>query len=191
MAMSDLKGLSSHPSLKVAACDVDLSRAEEFRRMFPEARVYQDFREFWRWRSNRPAIRTTRPIKRPTRAAFSSARKASWSSRTSARRASWARCSRGYEIEKVAGGNHWHQFIDAARGEGRTGANFDYAGPLTEAVLLGSVASRFPQQELKWDAAALKFTNVESARLTSTCAASTGQAGRNGLEGEANSIIEA
>jgi predicted dehydrogenase len=68
-----------------------------------------------------------------------------------------------FKIETVPGVDHWHQFIDAARGEGRTSANFDYAGPLTEAVLLGSVAARFPQQELKWDAAALKFTNVAEA----------------------------
>ncbi len=66
-------------------------------------------------------------------------------------------------ISKVEGSNHWHQFIDAAMGSGKTSASFNYAGPLTEAVLLGSVASRFPQQELKWDAAALKFTNVEAA----------------------------
>ena len=69
----------------------------------------------------------------------------------------------GRKIETVDGTNHWHQFIDAARGEGKTSANFDYAGPLTEAVLLGSVASRFPQQELQWDAAALKFTNFAEA----------------------------
>lgn len=66
-------------------------------------------------------------------------------------------------VTEVEGGNHWFEFIDAARGEGRTSAGFDYSGPLTEAVLLGSVASRFPQQELKWNAKALKFTNVAEA----------------------------
>jgi predicted dehydrogenase len=71
--------------------------------------------------------------------------------------------AKGRAIQKVAGEDHWHQFINAARGEGKPTANFDYAGPLTEAVLLGSVASHFPQQELKWDAAALKFTNVDAA----------------------------
>lgn len=69
----------------------------------------------------------------------------------------------GYEIEQEKGTNHWHQFIDAARGEGKTSAGFDYAGPLTEAVLLGSVASRFPQQTLEWNAAGLKFTNLAEA----------------------------
>jgi hypothetical protein len=61
------------------------------------------------------------------------------------------------------GGNHWHQFVDAVLGQGKTGANFDYAGPLTEAVLLGSVASRFPQQTLEWNAANQTFANVAAA----------------------------
>ncbi len=66
-------------------------------------------------------------------------------------------------VMKVAGENHWQQFVKAVLGEGKTGANFDYAGPLTESVLLGSVATRFPQQTLAWDAAGLKFTNVAEA----------------------------
>ena len=37
------------------------------------------------------------------------------------------------------------------------------AGPLTETVLLGSVASRFPKTTLNWDAAKLRFTNVKEA----------------------------
>jgi len=71
--------------------------------------------------------------------------------------------AKGHPVETVPGEDHWHQFINAARGEGQTTANFDYAGPLTEAVLLGSVASRFPQQTLDWNAATLKFTNVAEA----------------------------
>ncbi len=70
---------------------------------------------------------------------------------------------KGRAITEVAGTNHWKQFVDAVLGEGKTGANFDYAGPLTESVLLGSVASRFPQTTLEWDAAALKFTNSADA----------------------------
>ena len=59
--------------------------------------------------------------------------------------------------------NHWHQFVDAILEKDKTSANFDYAGPLTEAVLLGSVASRFPKTTLEWDAAKLTFTNVKEA----------------------------
>ncbi len=66
-------------------------------------------------------------------------------------------------ITKVAGEDHWQQFVKAVLGEGKTGANFDYAGPLTESVLLGSVATRFPQQTLAWDATGLRFTNVAEA----------------------------
>jgi len=66
-------------------------------------------------------------------------------------------------VTPIEGGDHWFQFIDAARGEGQTSAGFDFSGPLTEAVLLGSVASRFPKQELKWNAKTLKFTNVAAA----------------------------
>ncbi len=65
--------------------------------------------------------------------------------------------------EAVAGANHWHQFVDAVQGKGKTSAHFGYAGPLTEAILLGGVASRFPGQELKWDAKALKFSNKPEA----------------------------
>lgn len=70
---------------------------------------------------------------------------------------------RDFKRPEVGGTNHWHQFVDAVRGGGRTAAGFDYAGPLTESVLLGSVASRFPQTTLEWDARALKFTNVREA----------------------------
>ena len=68
------------------------------------------------------------------------------------------------KYERVPSDNHYHQFIDAVLGKRKNGAaNFDYAGPLTEAILLGSVATRFPKKTLEWDAAALKFTNVAEA----------------------------
>lgn len=63
----------------------------------------------------------------------------------------------------VQGEDHWHQFVNAVRGEGKTSAGFDYSGPLTEAILLGGIASRFPKQTLEWDAANLKFTNLPDA----------------------------
>ena len=49
------------------------------------------------------------------------------------------------------------QFVEACRGEGATSTDFDYAGPLTEAILLGCVASHFPQTTLEWDAQRLRF----------------------------------
>ena len=64
---------------------------------------------------------------------------------------------------KVSENDHWQQFVEACRGNGQTAASFDYAGPLTESVLLGSVATRFPKTTMQWDAKKLKFTNVSEA----------------------------
>lgn len=58
--------------------------------------------------------------------------------------------------------DHWGTFVDACLGEGQTTAHFGYAGPLTEAVLLGGVASRFPQTTLEWNARKLKFSLSEA-----------------------------
>jgi predicted dehydrogenase len=67
-----------------------------------------------------------------------------------------------FKMPEAQSANHWHQFVDAILGQGRTQANFDYAGPLTEAVLLGSVASRFPMTTLEWNARKMTF-NVKAA----------------------------
>lgn len=66
---------------------------------------------------------------------------------------------------QVESGDHWGEFIDACLGGGRTSANFVYAGQLTEAVLLGGAASRFPQTTLKWNAAMLEFDNPQANRF--------------------------
>jgi len=68
-----------------------------------------------------------------------------------------------WQRPKVSENDHWQQFVEACRGNGQTAANFDYAGPLTESVLLGSVATRFPKTTMQWDAKKLKFTNVSDA----------------------------
>ncbi len=66
----------------------------------------------------------------------------------------------GWSRPKVKENDHWQQFVEACRGNDKTAANFDYAGPLTEAILLGSVATRFPNTTMQWDAKGLKFANV-------------------------------
>jgi predicted dehydrogenase len=68
-----------------------------------------------------------------------------------------------YPMPKVEDGNHYHLFVDAVLGGAETSANFNYAGPLTESVLLGSVACRFPKTTMDWDAKNLRFTNVADA----------------------------
>lgn len=59
--------------------------------------------------------------------------------------------------------NHWHSFLEAVRGTGTPSANFDYAGPLTEWVLMGGIATHFPHTELVWNAAELKFVGHAEA----------------------------
>ena len=51
----------------------------------------------------------------------------------------------------------------AFRGVGRTTAPFETSGPLTEAVLLGTVAARFSGQRLAWDAPGLRISNHTAA----------------------------
>ena len=46
---------------------------------------------------------------------------------------------------------------------GKPSAGFDYSGPMTESVLLGSVAVRLPQTTLQWNSAKLQFDNEKSA----------------------------
>ncbi|MCX6624490.1 MAG: Gfo/Idh/MocA family oxidoreductase, partial [Acidobacteria bacterium] len=59
--------------------------------------------------------------------------------------------------------NHYDQFVDAVLGNGKTSAPFSYSGPLTESVLLGPIATRFPHTTLEWNAAKLKFRNSREA----------------------------
>jgi predicted dehydrogenase len=64
---------------------------------------------------------------------------------------------------------HYKEWIAACRGGAPAGANFDWAGPLAESVLLGNAALRVQLREdltlckLLWDAQALKFTNLADA----------------------------
>ena len=57
---------------------------------------------------------------------------------------------------------HYHQFVDACLGKGETTAPFSYAARLTEVILLGVVAGRFPDRTLHWDAAAARFAEAEA-----------------------------
>lgn len=70
-----------------------------------------------------------------------------------------------YKLPKIKGLNHWEQFVEACRGNGETSANFAYAGPLTEAILLGGLASRFPNTTLAWNNKELKFDLADANRF--------------------------
>lgn len=69
---------------------------------------------------------------------------------------------KGMRLPDVASKDHWGEFVEACLTGSPTSAPFSYAGPLTEAVLLGSVACRFPQTTLKWNGPQLKFDEADA-----------------------------
>lgn len=66
---------------------------------------------------------------------------------------------RNYDSE---GPKHYHQFIDACLGKDECTAPFSYASKLTETILLGVIAGRFPNQKLHWDSINAKFSEEEA-----------------------------
>ncbi len=60
----------------------------------------------------------------------------------------------------AAGRNHYHDWIDAVltNDQAKATAGFAYAGPMTEAVLMGLAINHAPNKEFTWDAANCKFT---------------------------------
>lgn len=66
---------------------------------------------------------------------------------------------RNYDSE---GPKHYHQFVDACLGTDECTAPFSYASKLTETILLGVIANRFPNQTLNWDSSNAKFAEEEA-----------------------------
>jgi predicted dehydrogenase len=70
-------------------------------------------------------------------------------------------------IPRVSG--HYRDWVDACKAGKQSGADFEWAGPLAEAVLLGNVPLRVQLREkltryrLLWDSANLRFTNLAEA----------------------------
>jgi hypothetical protein len=71
------------------------------------------------------------------------------------------------KLERSIG--HYKEWAEACKGGKPGGSNFDWAGPLTEAVLLGNVALRLQMREeltkkkLLWDPSSFRFTNSDTA----------------------------
>jgi len=55
---------------------------------------------------------------------------------------------------------HYEEWVLACKGGKRPVDNFDYAGPMTETVLLGVLAMRAPGTRLEWDSENLKVKNA-------------------------------
>ncbi|GAB1309245.1 Gfo/Idh/MocA family oxidoreductase [Urechidicola sp. KH5] len=60
---------------------------------------------------------------------------------------------------------HYHQFVDACLGKDTCTAPFSYASRLTETILLGVIAGRFPNQTLHWDRDKAKFAEEEANKF--------------------------
>lgn len=58
------------------------------------------------------------------------------------------------------GMSHEQNWADACKGKGKATCPFEYAGPLTETMILGVLALRAKGQKLNWDSAAMQFTNA-------------------------------
>ena len=59
--------------------------------------------------------------------------------------------------------NHYHHWQDAILGKATNESHFQQTGPMTEAILLGTVAIRTPDKVLEWDAEKLAVTNDPGA----------------------------
>lgn len=57
---------------------------------------------------------------------------------------------------------HYHQFVDACLGKTETTAPFSYAARLTETILLGVIAGRFPNKKLHWNNQTARFKEEEA-----------------------------
>lgn len=68
-------------------------------------------------------------------------------------------------LERIPGGQDGHEldWVRACKGGPPAGANFDYSGPLSEMVLLGNLAVRYPDLRLLWDGPNLQVTNDAEA----------------------------
>jgi predicted dehydrogenase len=71
------------------------------------------------------------------------------------------------KLERSVG--HYKEWLEACKGGKPAGSNFDWAGPLTEVVLLGNIALRLGMREeltkykLQWDPANFRFSNSNEA----------------------------
>lgn len=59
--------------------------------------------------------------------------------------------------------NHYHHFVEACLGGPKTESHFGQTGPMTEAILLGTVAVREPGTKLRWNAPSMKLGGSAAA----------------------------
>jgi len=68
-----------------------------------------------------------------------------------------------YKMPQLEAGNHYHSFVVACLGGPKTESHFAQTGPMTEAILLGTVAIRVPDELLEWDSVNMRFPDNREA----------------------------
>jgi hypothetical protein len=68
-------------------------------------------------------------------------------------------------LERVPGGQSGHErdWVRACKDGKPASSNFNYSGPLSEMVLMGNLAVRFPNRRLLWDGEKMQVTNDADA----------------------------
>jgi hypothetical protein len=61
------------------------------------------------------------------------------------------------------GTDHYQEWIKSCKGGPKGLSNFDYAGPLAEAILLGNIAALAGGRKLEWDGPGMKVANMPEA----------------------------
>lgn len=64
---------------------------------------------------------------------------------------------------KIAARNHYHHFVNGCLGTEKNESHFAQTGPMTEAILLGTVALRVSGKELAWNAERMLIPNNPEA----------------------------
>jgi len=68
-------------------------------------------------------------------------------------------------LERVPGGadSHEQNWVNACKGGKPAGSNFDFSGPMTESVVMGNLAIRYPLRKLEWNGEKMEVTNFPEA----------------------------
>jgi predicted dehydrogenase len=68
-------------------------------------------------------------------------------------------------LERIPSGKDGHEqdWIRACKGGKPASSHFDYSGPLSEMVLMGNLAVRFPDRQLLWNGEKMEVTNDSEA----------------------------
>lgn len=144
MGFNDFQNFKQHPRTDVVAiCDVDAGNLERALKEVPNARPYRDWREMLAKEGGRiDSINATVPDHMHAAICLSA-----------------MRAGKHVYCQKPMCHDVANSILDDTPCE----SSFDQSGPMSEAVILGTVAVRTPGVKLEWDAKTLKIPNSAEA----------------------------